>query len=51
VQSCPTGVLSFGQVEPSTGQVISRDRLEASLTRIVEERDGDAEGARAETVA
>jgi polyferredoxin len=51
VQSCPTGVLSFGQVEPSTGQVISRDRLEASLTRIVEEHDGDAEGARAETVA
>lgn len=37
VQSCPTGVLSFGQVDTSTGQVISRDSLEASLARIQEE--------------
>ncbi|WP_028566936.1 NAD(P)-binding domain-containing protein [Salisaeta longa] len=37
VQSCPTGVLSFGQVEPSTGQVITVDELEASYTRIQEE--------------
>ena len=37
VQSCPTGVLSFGQVEPSTGAFISRDSLEASATRIREE--------------
>jgi thioredoxin reductase/ferredoxin len=36
VQSCPTGVLSFGQVEPSTGAFISRDSLEASATRIRE---------------
>ena len=40
VQSCPTGVLEFGQVEPNTGQVISRDTLEASLTRIQEEENG-----------
>jgi ferredoxin len=37
VQSCPTGVLYFGQVEPNTGQVITVDELEASLTRIQEE--------------
>ena len=37
VQSCPTGVLSFGQVDTNTGQVISRDSLEASLARIQEE--------------
>ena len=37
VQSCPTGVLSFGQVDTQTGQVISRDSLEASLARIQEE--------------
>ncbi len=45
VQSCPTGVLEFGQVEPNTGQVISRDSLEASLTRIQEQEKGvtDAE--------
>ncbi len=39
VQSCPTGVLSFGQVDTQTGEVISRDSLEASLTRIVEEHE------------
>jgi len=27
VQSCPTGVLTFGQVDPKTGQVIRTDRL------------------------
>lgn len=37
VQSCPTGVLSFGQVDTTTGQVISRDSLEASLARIQED--------------
>jgi len=35
VQSCPTGVLSFGQVDGS-GQIVSRDALEASLTRFTE---------------
>jgi NAD-dependent dihydropyrimidine dehydrogenase PreA subunit len=30
VQSCPTGVLAFGQVNPKTGQVIRTDRLVAS---------------------
>ena len=37
VQSCPTGVLSFGQVNPNTGEVITEDSLEASLARIHEE--------------
>jgi thioredoxin reductase/ferredoxin len=36
VQSCPTGVLEFGQVD-GTGQIITTDALEASLTRIQEE--------------
>lgn len=30
VQSCPTGVLSFAQVDPSTGKVLSVDTLRAS---------------------
>jgi ferredoxin len=30
VQSCPTGVLQFGQVDRSTGEVISIDKLQAS---------------------
>jgi thioredoxin reductase/ferredoxin len=37
VQSCPTGVLSFGQVDRS-GEVISVDRLAASPVRM---REGD----------
>jgi ferredoxin len=36
VQSCPTGVLSFGQVNNRTGQIITLDSLEASLTRLNE---------------
>jgi len=43
VQSCPTGVLEFGQVQPNTGEVISRDSLEASLTRIQEEHAENGE--------
>ncbi|MFO8099765.1 MAG: NAD(P)-binding domain-containing protein [Salinibacter sp.] len=39
VQSCPTGVLEFGQVDPNTGQIITTDALEASLTRI-QEKEG-----------
>jgi NosR/NirI family transcriptional regulator, nitrous oxide reductase regulator len=40
VVNCPTAVLSFGQVDPRSGAFISRDALEASLTRIIEsERD------------
>jgi polyferredoxin len=42
VQSCPTGVLEFGQVDPNTGQIIHRDALEASLTRIQEQENGAA---------
>lgn len=42
VQSCPTGVLSFGQVDTQTGQVISRDSLEASLARIQEDAAQEA---------
>ena len=30
VQSCPTGVLEFGQIDPRTGRVIARDSLVAS---------------------
>ena len=37
VESCPTGVLEFGQVDPSTGVVVKRDRLGASLVRRREE--------------
>jgi|TARA_B110000263_G_C14952367_1_gene348682 NosR/NirI family nitrous oxide reductase transcriptional regulator len=33
VESCPTGVLEFGQVDPATGTVIHTDRLTASLVR------------------
>jgi ferredoxin len=42
VQSCPTGVLEFGQVD-GDGQVVHRDALEASLTRIQEQENGTAE--------
>ena len=41
VQSCPTGVLEFGQVD-GDGQIVHRDALEASLTRIQEEENGAA---------
>ncbi len=30
VQQCPTGTLSFGQVDPATGAVLRRDRVAAS---------------------
>lgn len=30
VQSCPTGVLQFGQIDPKTGEVLSIDNLVAS---------------------
>jgi polyferredoxin len=43
VQSCPTGVLSFGQVD-GDGQIVSRDALEASLTRIAEEAETETNG-------
>ncbi len=33
VESCPTGVLEFGQVDPGTGEVLKVDRLVASTTR------------------
>lgn len=36
VQSCPTGVLQFGQVNPATGAEIRRDRLAASLVQLTE---------------
>jgi polyferredoxin len=36
VQSCPTGVLTFGQVDNKTGRVIRVDRLAASPVRIRE---------------
>jgi thioredoxin reductase/ferredoxin len=41
VQSCPTGVLEFGQVD-GNGQIVHRDALEASLTRIQEQENGQA---------
>jgi NAD-dependent dihydropyrimidine dehydrogenase PreA subunit len=37
VETCPTGVLEFGQVDPSTGEVLSTDDLVASLTRAQEQ--------------
>ena len=45
VETCPTGVLEFGQVQPNTGEVIHRDTLEASLTRIQEHETGTTEPA------
>ena len=42
VQSCPTGVLEFGQVD-GDGQIITTDALEASLTRIQEEHAENGE--------
>jgi len=41
VQSCPTGVLEFGQVD-GDGQIVHRDALEASTARIREEQNGGA---------
>jgi ferredoxin len=38
VQSCPTGVLTFGQVDPE-GNVIATDRWEASPVRMREGKD------------
>jgi NosR/NirI family transcriptional regulator, nitrous oxide reductase regulator len=38
VQSCPTGVLEFGQIDPKTERVLTRDRLGASPVRMREER-------------
>jgi len=37
VQSCPTGVLRFGQVDPKSGQVLGYDRLVASPVQMAEE--------------
>jgi len=45
VQSCPTGVLEFGQVD-GDGQIVHRDALEASLTRIQEENGKRESGKR-----
>lgn len=36
VQSCPTGTLTFGQVNPTTGLLIRRDRLAASPVLMAE---------------
>jgi NosR/NirI family nitrous oxide reductase transcriptional regulator len=33
VDSCPTGVLEFSQVDPATGTVLHTDRMTASLVR------------------
>jgi polyferredoxin len=40
VQSCPTGVLEFGQVDPKSGEVLKRDGLVASTVRLQEEGGG-----------
>jgi NosR/NirI family transcriptional regulator, nitrous oxide reductase regulator len=36
VQSCPTGVLTFGQVDPKSGTVLKVDALAASPVRMRE---------------
>jgi ferredoxin len=36
VQSCPTGVLQFGQIDPKTGEVLSVDNLTASPVLMAE---------------
>jgi NosR/NirI family nitrous oxide reductase transcriptional regulator len=36
VQACPTGVLEFGQVNPRTGEVLARDRLQSSPVLMAE---------------
>ena len=38
VQSCPTGVLQFGAIDPATGRILSVDELEASPVRMAESR-------------
>jgi thioredoxin reductase/ferredoxin len=38
VHGCPTGVLSFGQVDRKSGQVLHTDRLAASPVRMAEQR-------------
>jgi NosR/NirI family transcriptional regulator, nitrous oxide reductase regulator len=38
VQSCPTGVLSFGQIDRRTGQTLKLDKLQASPVQMVELR-------------
>jgi NosR/NirI family nitrous oxide reductase transcriptional regulator len=38
VQSCPTGVLSFGEIDRKSGQTIKVDRLPASRVQLVELR-------------
>jgi len=37
VASCPTGVLQFGQVDPTTGRPLAVDRLAASQVRQIEQ--------------
>ena len=37
VQSCPTGVLSFGRIDLKSGEVVARDRWEASPVRAAEQ--------------
>ncbi len=36
VHACPTGVLSFGEVDPKTGEVLREDKLSASPVRAAE---------------
>jgi ferredoxin len=38
VQSCPTGVLQFGQINRRTGETISVDRIPASPVLMREEK-------------
>ncbi len=40
VQGCPTGVLSFGRVDPRTGLELGRDRLVASPVQAAERAGG-----------
>ena len=36
VQSCPTGVLTFGQIDPANGRVAREDGLVASRVHLAE---------------
>src|SRR6266700_839066 len=47
VQSCPTGVLSFGEIDRKTGQTIKLDRLAASRVQLVELRHNGKDVTRA----
>ena len=38
VQSCPTGVLSFGQINKKTGEIFSLDSLPASPVQMTEKK-------------